>query len=131
MWDVRAVSAFMEISFMLADSAKNVLGDTSNPTWDILAKRFGGKQEGLQSALISKLQLATWDGTSTIHTHRDSIVDLRLQLADANMKLTDQSFCSCFVESLPPSLDLFVPLYETRITTSISFVTSLRNKRCG
>jgi hypothetical protein len=113
-WDVRAVSAFMEISFRVADSAKTVLGDTTNPkvAWEVLAKRFGAKQEGLQSALISKLQLARWDGTGSIHTHRDYMVDLRLQLADANRVLTDESFYSYFIESLPPSLDLFVTLYE-------------------
>jgi hypothetical protein len=50
----------MEISFRTADSAKNVLGNTQNPkaAWELLERRFGAKQEGLQSVLISKLQLA-------------------------------------------------------------------------
>jgi transposase InsO family protein len=104
----------MEISFRVADSAKTVLGDTTDPkvAWDILAKRFGAKQEGLQSALISKLQLAQWDSNGSIHTHRDYMVNLRLQLADANRVLTDKSFYSYFIESLPTSLDLFVALYK-------------------
>jgi len=106
--------ATMEISFRVADSTKSVLGDTQNPkvAWDILAKRFGAKQEGLQSALISKLQLASWGGTGAIHIHQDYMIDLRIQLADAGMILSDQAFYSYFIESLPPSLDLFVTLYE-------------------
>jgi transposase InsO family protein len=113
-WKVRSISAFMEISFRVADSAKTVLGGTRNPkvAWDLLAKRFGAKQEGLQSTLISKLQLAMWNGVGSIHTHRDYMVELRCQLADAGMQLSDQSFLSHFIESLPPSLDLFVALYE-------------------
>ena len=66
-WEVREISAFMEISFRIADSALNVLGDTQNPkvAWCILQKHFGAKQEDL----IAKLQLASWDGTGSIHTH--------------------------------------------------------------
>jgi len=113
-WEVREISAFMEISFRVADSAKSVLGDTQNPkvAWDILAKRFGAKQEGLQSTLISKLQLASWGGTGAIHIHRDYMADLRIQLAGAGMILSDPAFYSYFIESLPPALDLFVTLYE-------------------
>jgi len=76
-WEVRAISAFMEISFPVADSTKNVLGETPDPkiAWGT-PKRFSAKQGGLHSALISQLQLAAWDGA--IHTHRDSMVDLRL-----------------------------------------------------
>jgi len=40
------------------------------------------------------------------------MVNLRTQLADAGMILTDQSFHSHFIESLPPSLDIFISLYE-------------------
>jgi hypothetical protein len=115
-WDVRAISAFMEISFRVADSAKIVLADTSDPkvAWDLLAKRFGVtcSPSALISTLVSKLQLAAWDGTGAIHAHRDYMVDLRLQLADAGLKMTDQAFLSYFVKSLPPSLDPFVTLYE-------------------
>jgi hypothetical protein len=53
-----------------------------------------------------------WDGVGPIHSHRNYMVDLRSQLADAGMQLSDQSFLSHFIESLPPSLDLFVALYE-------------------
>jgi hypothetical protein len=121
-WNVRAISAFMEISFRVADSAKYVLGDTFNPkvAWDVLAKHFGAKQEALQWALISKLQLAAWDGTGTIHIHRDYMVDLRLQLVDAGMSLTDQAFLFYFVESLPPYLDLLVALCDD--TNNIDFL---------
>ncbi len=48
------MTAFMEIAVRIADSAPNVLGDTQNSkvARGILEKRFGAKQEGLQSALI-------------------------------------------------------------------------------
>jgi hypothetical protein len=83
-WDVRGASAFMEISFRLADFAMHILGGKRNPkvVGDLLEKRFGAKQAGLQSSLIPKFQLALWDGTGTIHTHRDYMVNLRVQLAD-------------------------------------------------
>src|SRR5882757_1032723 len=104
-WEVREMSAFMEISFRIADSALNVLGDTQNPkvAWGVLEKRFGAKQEGLQSALIAKLQLASWDGTGSIYTHRDYMVDLCIQLADTGKVLSDESSYSYFIESLPSS----------------------------
>jgi len=37
-WEVRKTSAFMEISFRVADSAKNVLGNTCDPVavWEAL-----------------------------------------------------------------------------------------------
>ena len=56
-WDVRKISAPMEVSPRVADSAKHVLGDTlsAKALWELLEKRFSAKQEGLQSALISKL----------------------------------------------------------------------------
>jgi hypothetical protein len=113
-WKVRSILAFMEISFQVADSAKTILGGTRNPkvTWDLLAKQFSAKQEGLQSTLISKLQLAMWNGIGSIHTHHNYMVKLQCQLADASMQLSDQSFLSHFIESLPPSLDLFITLYE-------------------
>ena len=39
----------MEISFRVADSAKNVLGNTSDPVaaWEALEKHFGARQEGI------------------------------------------------------------------------------------
>ena len=39
------------------------------------------------------------------------MLDLRTQLEDAGMTLTDQAFYSHFAESLPESLDLFITLY--------------------
>ena len=41
----------MEISFRIADSAKSFLGSTDDPNaaWKSLEKRFGAKQQGLQS----------------------------------------------------------------------------------
>ena len=104
----------MEITFRVADSAKSMLGSSQSPkdAWDALERRFGARQEGIQSSLISKLQMAAWNGSGSILTHRDYMVDLRSQLRDAGMNLTDQAFYSYFTESLPPSLDLFVTLYE-------------------
>lgn len=111
-WEVREVSAFMEISFRISDSALNVLGDTQNPkvAWGILEKCFGPKQDA--ALLIAKLRLASWDGTGSIRTHRGYMTNLRIQLADAGHLLSDDSFYSYFVESLPESLDLFVILCE-------------------
>jgi hypothetical protein len=44
-FEVRHISAFMEISFRIADSAKTVLGNTEAPkvAWELLAKRYGAK----------------------------------------------------------------------------------------
>ena len=110
----RQVSAYMEITFRMADSAKSVLDNEEDPkaTWDHLEKRFGAKQEGVQAMLMAKLQLAKWDGTGIIHAHLDYMVTTRAQLSDAGMKITDQSFYENFTQSLPTSLDLFIALYD-------------------
>lgn len=44
-WDLRYISAFIELSFRVDDSAKIVLGNTHSPkgAWDILEKRFRAK----------------------------------------------------------------------------------------
>lgn len=41
----------------IADSAKSILSSTEDPkaAWEALEKRFGGKQQGLQSLLMMKL----------------------------------------------------------------------------
>ena len=50
-FEVRRISAFMEISFRIADSAKSALGHTENPkaAWELLEKRFGATQQGYNS----------------------------------------------------------------------------------
>ena len=113
-WIVCKTSAFMEISFCIADSALSILDDIDNPklAWETLARHFGAKQEGLQSALIAKLQMASWDGDGTIQTHQDYMVDLHIQLTDTSKPITNKSFFSYFIESLPCSLDLFISLYD-------------------
>ena len=113
-WEVWEISAFMEISFRIANSAKTILGVTQSPkaAWEILERHFGAKQEGLQETLNMQLLLAQWDGTGPIHTHRDYMVNLQIQLADAGLSLSDQSFYSHFVRSLPKSLNMFIALYE-------------------
>ena len=80
--------------------------------WETLARHFSAKQEGLQSTLIAKLQMASWDGNGTIQTHQDYMVNLCIQLADTSKPITDKSFFSYFIESLPHSLDLFISLYD-------------------
>ncbi|SRR5258706_16341282 len=40
------------------------------------------------------------------------MVGLRSQLNDTRIRLLDWAFYSSFTESLPPSLDLFIALYE-------------------
>ena len=109
-WEVREKRAFMEIYFRIANSAKNVLGDTQDPkvAWEILEKRFAAKP----SDLLSKLQRAAWNGSDVIHAHRDYMVNLRTQMADGGMTLSDQDFYSYFTASLPPSLDIFIALCE-------------------
>ena len=113
-WELQTAAAFMEISLRVADSVLAVLGDTQDPTvaWCALETRFSAKQEGLQSNLISKLQLASWDGTSTIHTHWDYMLDLCIQLVEAGKPLDNQDFYSYFRGSLPSSCDMFVYLYK-------------------
>ena len=113
-WDLRAISAFMEIAFRVDVSAKSVMGSSRSPkdAWDAFERRFGARQEGIQSSLISKLQMAAWNGSGSILTHCDYMFDLRSQLSDAGLALTDQAFYSYFTESLPTSLDLFIALYE-------------------
>ena len=77
-YDLRAISAYQEIKYRVGDTAKSVLGKSRDPktVWDILEKRFGSRQEGLQESLINKLQRAAWDGKISILTHRDVVVDL-------------------------------------------------------
>ena len=86
-WEIWEISAFMEISFHVADSAKTVLGVTWSPkaAWEILERCFGAKQEGLQETLNTQLLLAQWDGTGPIHTHCDYMVNLCIQLANASL----------------------------------------------
>ena len=86
-WDLRSITAFMEISFRVAGSVKVVLGHTTSPkeAWDILEKRYGAKQGGLRQSLVAKLQLAEWNAKGAIRTHRDYMVGLRTQLSDAGM----------------------------------------------
>ena len=116
----------------MVDSVKNLLGNTRDPVaaWEALEKRFGARQEGIQSSLIAKLQLADWDGQGGIRTYRDHMVELRTQLEDAGMTLTDQAFYSYFVESLPELLDLFITLYEDttyNVDWSLQQVREIRN----
>ena len=73
---------------------------------------FGAKKHGLQSVLMTKLHLTKWDGSGTIHSHRDAMVNLRTELADAGTTISDQSFHEHFTNSLPSSLDLFITLYD-------------------
>jgi gag-polypeptide of LTR copia-type len=98
----------------MADSTRTVLGIMEDPkvAWELLEKRYGAKQQGLQSVLIARLQLTKWDGSRTIHTHRDTMVDIRTELADTGMIISDQSSYEYFTNSLPPSLNLFITLYD-------------------
>ena len=104
-------STFMQISFRVADSAMNVLGNAHDSVVarGALEKCFWAGQEGIQSSLIPKLQLADWDRQGAISTHGDYI-----QLEDTGMTMTetDQAFYSHFTELLPKSLNLFITLYE-------------------
>ena len=91
--DVRETSAFMEVSFRAAYSATTVLGVTHSPTaWEIREKRFNAKQEGQQKALNPKLPRAKWDGTGPTHDHHEYMLNLHIQLADAGMPWSNQTF---------------------------------------
>ena len=103
-WDLRVPSAFPEISFRVGDSVKGVLGSSQSPkdAWDALAWNFRAGQEGIQSSLITKLQLAAWEGSGSILTHLFYAFDM------------DQSFHCYFTGSLPPSLCLFIAFYDDK-----------------
>src|SRR5882757_8923112 len=113
-FDLRAISAYQEIKYRVGDTAKSVLGKSRDPktVWDILERRFGSRQEGLQESLINKLQKAAWDGKTSILTHRDVMFDFRTQLHDTGLVLTDELFHQYFTHSLPPSLDTFIMFYD-------------------
>ena len=51
------------------------------------------------------------------------MVDLHIQLSDAGLLLSDQSFYSHFVHWLPKSLNMFTALYEDT-TYNIDFLCS-------
>jgi hypothetical protein len=115
----------------LHSSTLNVLGDTQNlkVAWGVLEKRFGAKQEGLQSALTAKLHLMPWNGTGSIYTHRDYMVDLRIQLADTGKTLS-RRVCISLSPFLPLSIPS-LPCMKTLCTTSTSYVTSSPSTKCG
>ena len=93
---------------------KCISGSSKSPkdACDALERRFSAREEGIQSSLISKLQISkVWNRSGLILTHRNYMVDLRSQLRDAGFNLSDQTFYAYFTESLP-ALDLFITLYE-------------------
>jgi len=60
---------------------------------------------------VAKQHLAKWDGTTSIHTHYDTMFDLGTELAGTGMVIDDHSFFKYFTNS-PSSLDLFITLYD-------------------
>ena len=106
----------MEIKYRLASTAKAVLGESRNPkdVGDALEKRFGSRQEGLQSSLINKIQRALWDGKGSILTHRDYMFNLRALLSNTGLDLTGQAFHCYFVDSLPASYDIYIMLHDDK-----------------
>ena len=115
-WDLRAVSAYMEIKYHLAITAKAVLMKSQDlkVVWDMLEKQFGSCQEGLQSSLTNKLQCAMWDGQGLILTHQDYMYDLCAQLTEMGLVLSDQSFHCYFVDLLPPSHDIYITFHDDK-----------------
>ena len=109
-----AVSAYQEIKLRISANANSVLGRSrdSKTVWDILERRFGSRQEGLQAALVKNLQQAAWGGKGSILEHRDFMFDLRAQLNSTGLVLSDQSFRCYFTQSLPPSLDVFIMFHD-------------------
>ena len=91
-----------------------MLGKDRDPkvVWDNLEQEFGVRQEGLQELLVNKLQRAAWDSKGSILTHRDTMYNLRAQLLNSGLALTNQSFHHYFLNSLPPTLDQFVMFYD-------------------
>jgi len=94
----RRVSAFMEISFRVANSVRPVIDEEERDpvaAWRILERRFGAQREGLCDLL------------------RDAMIALRAKLADAGEKLGNRTFYSAFLHSLPRHLEAFVALYDS------------------
>ena len=89
---------------------------------------LSAKQEGLQSAPISKLQFALRDGTCAIHTYRDFMVSLRFQLADAGRTkrstVTSSNPYHCHWTSSLRSMMILAMIL-------VLIVTSLQNIRWG
>jgi hypothetical protein len=115
-YDLCMISAYQEIHYQIGDAAKNVVGTSHDPKdiWDTLKHRYGSQQEGLQAALVAKLQQAVWTREGSILAHRDYMFDLRFQLRDTGLVLSDQSFHCYFMQSLPPSLDILVMFYDDK-----------------
>ena len=113
-FEARSISAFVDIFIHIPDSAKSILGSIEDPkaAWELLENRFCAKQHGLQSVLLANLHLTKWDGSGTIHSHRNAMVNLREKLVEAGMTISDQSFHEYFTNSLPSSLNLFITLYD-------------------
>jgi len=112
----RRVSAFMEISFRVANSVRPVIDEEERDpvaAWRILERRFGAQREGLCDLLLSRLNQYRWDGKGPIYAHRDAMIALRAKLADAGEKLGNRTFYSAFLHSLPRHLEAFVALYDS------------------
>jgi hypothetical protein len=136
-FEVRRISAFMEISFRMADSAKTIPGNTEDHKVGLGVAGEASRCKAARATICShgKLQIAKWDGSRTIHTHRDTMVDIRTELADTGMITGDQSFYEHLTNSLPTSLDLFIPSTTTPYTTLFSLrqICQIRNmaQACG
>jgi hypothetical protein len=115
-YNLHVISAYQEIRYQIGDAAKNVVGMSRDPKdiWDTLERRYGLQQEGLQAALVAKLQQAVWTGEGSILAHCDYMFDLRFQLCDTGLALSNQSFHCYFTQSLPPSLDILVMFYNDK-----------------
>ena len=80
---------------------------------------------------MTKLQITKWDGSGTIHTHRDCMVNLRAEITGTDTTISDQSFYEQFTDSLPTSLDLFIALYEDSTYDVDLFYDKLTSTRRG
>ena len=108
------ISAFMKISFRIADSTKSVLGNIEDPeaAWEVLEKRFSAKQHGLQPVLMTNLTSPS--GMVVVPSILTATLwsILRTELADGGMTISDQFFYEYFTHPLPSSLDLFITLFD-------------------
>ena len=77
-WHVRSWSLYIEITYRVDTSIKTVIGDLEDLKliWELLERRYGARQHGLQALLWAKLNQMRWDGEGGIIGHRDTMVAL-------------------------------------------------------
>jgi len=131
-FEVRSISAPIEITFCVDSSAKSAISDLEDPKriWELLEQRPGARKEGLQGILRAKLQPMEWDEKREIMAHRDAVVALWSKLMGAGHSIPNQSFYEHFLDSLPRSMDMFIGPYNDATADVDALCTSLQDMGC-